>query len=444
MTEIKTQQKVLEDAVAYALELAKKASDSAEVAITKTTGIGVSTRFGEVENVEFNSDGALGITVYNQQKKGSASSTDLSAQAIEKTVQAALDIARYTSVDPCAGLADRELMAFDAPDLDLFYPGNLDAATAIENAAQAEKSALASDKRIVNSEGGSYNSYYGIKVYGNSHGLLNGFCLSRHSMSACVIAEHEGKMERDYAYTLARDERDMESAQWVGQECARRTLSRLGARSLPTMQAPVIFANEVATGLFGHLVAGISGSQIYRKSSFLMDSVGEQLLPKWLSIAEDPHILKGLASTPFDSEGVRTVKRNIIDEGVLQTYLLTTYSGRKLGMQSTGHAGGIHNWLVKGEQQHSFAALLKEMGTGLLVTELMGQGVNTVTGDYSRGASGFWVENGEIQYPVSEITIAGNLRDMLMNIVAMGDDVEKRSNIQTGSLLLESMKIAGE
>ena len=444
MTEIKTQQKVLEDAVAYALELAKKASDSAEVAITKTTGIGVSTRFGEVENVEFNSDGALGITVYNQQKKGSASSTDLSAQAIEKTVQAALDIARYTSVDPCAGLADRELMAFDAPDLDLFDPGNLDAATAIENAAQAEKSALASDKRIVNSEGGSYNSYYGIKVYGNSHGLLNGFCLSRHSMSACVIAEHEGKMERDYAYTLARDERDMESAQWVGQECARRTLSRLGARSLPTMQAPVIFANEVATGLFGHLVAGISGSQIYRKSSFLMDSVGEQLLPKWLSIAEDPHILKGLASTPFDSEGVRTVKRNIIDAGVLQTYLLTTYSGRKLGMQSTGHAGGIHNWLVKGEQQHSFAALLKEMGTGLLVTELMGQGVNTVTGDYSRGASGFWVENGEIQYPVSEITIAGNLRDMLMNIVAMGDDVEKRSNIQTGSLLLESMKIAGE
>lgn len=444
MTEIKTQQKVLEDAVAYALELAKKASDSAEVAITKTTGIGVSTRFGEVENVEFNSDGALGITVYNQQKKGSASSTDLSPQAIEKTVQAALDIARYTSVDPCAGLADRELMAFDAPDLDLFYPGNLDAATAIENAAQAEKSALASDKRIVNSEGGSYNSYYGIKVYGNSHGLLNGFCLSRHSMSACVIAEHEGKMERDYAYTLARDERDMESAQWVGQECARRTLSRLGARSLPTMQAPVIFANEVATGLFGHLVAGISGSQIYRKSSFLMDSVGEQLLPKWLSIAEDPHILKGLASTPFDSEGVRTVKRNIIDAGVLQTYLLTTYSGRKLGMQSTGHAGGIHNWLVKGEQQCSFTELLKEMGTGLLVTELMGQGVNTVTGDYSRGASGFWVENGEIQYPVSEITIAGNLRDMLMNIVAMGDDVEKRSNIQTGSLLLESMKIAGE
>lgn len=443
ITQVAEQRKTLENAVAQALELAKAGADAAEVAVTKTTGISISTRFGEVENVEFNSDGALGITVYHQQRKGSASSTDLSPDAIARTVQAALDIARYTSPDPFAGPADKELLAFDAPDLDLFHPAELDAERGIELAARAEQSSLKFDARITNTEGGSFNSHYGIKVFGNSHGMLQSYSSSRHSLSSCVIAEHEGDMERDYAYTIARDINDLKSPEWVGEECARRTLSRLAPRRLPTMEAPVMFAAEVATGLFGHLVGAISGSSVYRKSTFLLDSLGKQILPEWLTINEQPHLLKGMASTPFDSEGVRTVERNIVENGVLQTWLMTSYSARKLGMQSTGHAGGIHNWRIKG-QGLGFEDMLKKMGTGFLVTELMGQGVSGVTGDYSRGAAGFWVENGEIQYPVSEVTIAGNLKDMWSNLVTLGDDIELRSNIQCGSALLEAMKIAGE
>jgi PmbA protein len=435
-TQVAEQRKTLEQAVAQALELAKAGSDGAEVAVSKTTGIGISTRFGEVENVEFNSDGALGITVYYQQRKGSASSTDLSPDAIARTVQAALDIARYTSPDPFAGVADRELLAFDAPDLDLFHPTELDADRGIELAARAEQAALATDKRITNTEGGSFNSHYGIRVFGNSHGMLKSYCSTRHSMSASVIAEADGDMERDYAYTIARSIDELKSPEWVGQECARRTLSRLSPRKLPTMKAPVMFSAEVATGLFGHLVGAISGGSIYRKSSYLLDSLGKQILPEWITIEEHPHLLKGLASTPFDSEGVRTERRNIVEDGVLQTWLMTCYSARKLGLQSTGHAGGIHNWRIAG-QGDDFSAMLRKLGKGLLVTELMGQGVSGVTGDYSRGAGGFWVENGEIQYPVSEITIAGNLKDMLRNMVSIGSDIETRSNIP-------EMKIAGE
>ncbi|WP_036768419.1 metalloprotease PmbA [Photorhabdus australis] len=441
--QIAEQRKQLESAVSQALELAKAGCDAAEVAVNKTTGIGVSTRFGEIENVEFNSDGALGITVYHQQRKGSASSTDLSPDAIARTVQAAIDIARYTSQDPCAGPADKALLAFDAPDLDLLHPTELDADKAIELAACAEQIALQADKRITNTEGGSFNSHYGIRVFGNSHGMLQSYCSSRHSMSSCVVAEVNGDMERDYAYTISRRFEDLKSPEWVGQECARRVLSRLSPRKLPTMKAPVLFAAEVATGLFGHLVGAISGSSIYRKSSFLLDHLGKQILPSWLTIEERPHLLAGLASSPFDSEGVSTSNRDIIKDGVLQTWLLTSYSARKLGMASTGHAGGIHNWCIAGQGQ-DFAGLLRQMGTGLVVTELMGQGVSAVTGDYSRGAAGFWVENGEIQYPVSEITIAGNLKDMWANMVTIGDDIETRSNIQCGSVLLPEMSIAGQ
>ncbi|MDE1190065.1 MAG: metalloprotease PmbA [Pantoea sp.] len=442
-TQVAEQRKVLEQAVAQALELAKASTDGAEVAVTKTTGIGVSTRYGEVENVEFNSDGALGITVYHQNRKGSASSTDLSPDAIKRTVQAAIDIARYTSADPYAGPADRSLLAFDAPDLDLYHPWEIDADRAIELAAQAEQAALQADKRITNTEGGSFNSHVGIKVFGNSHGMLQSYCSSRHSLSSCVIAEQNGEMERDYAYTIGRDIHDLQSADWVGAECARRVLSRLSPRKLSTMKAPVIFAPEVATGLFGHLVGAISGSSVYRKSTFLLDALGTQILPEWLTIEEKPHLLKGLASTPFDSEGVRTEARDIIKNGVLQNWLMTSYSARKLGLQSTGHAGGIHNWRIAG-QGHSFDDLIRQMGRGLVVTELMGQGVSAITGDYSRGAAGYWVENGEIQYPVSEITIAGNLKDMWRNMVTIGNDIETRSNIQCGSVLLPEMKIAGQ
>ncbi|CAG9431843.1 TPA: metalloprotease PmbA [Providencia alcalifaciens] len=441
--QVAEQRKQLEQAVAHALEFAKSRCDGAEVAVNKSTGISVSTRQGEVENVEFNSDGALGITVYHKQRKGSASSTDLSAEAIERTVQAAIDIANYTSEDPCAGPAEESLLAFDAPDLNLFQATELSPEEAIKLASIAEMTALNTDSRIVNTEGGSFNGHYGIRVFGNSLGLLKSYSSSRYSMSSCVIAEQNGEMERDYAYTIARSMKALKSPEWVGQECARRTLSRLSPRKLPTMKAPVIFASEVATGLFGHLVGAISGSSIYRKSSFLMDSLGKQILPTWLTINEQPHLMGGLASSPFDSEGVRTTERNIVENGVLQTWLMTSYSARKLGLQSTGHAGGIHNWRIEG-QGLSFDALLKQMGTGLVVTELMGQGVSGITGDYSRGASGFWVENGEIQYPVSEITIAGNLKDMWMNMVTIADDIETRSNIQCGSVLIPEMSIAGQ
>lgn len=442
-SQIMAQRTRLEQAVSQALSIAQKGCDSAEVAVSRTTGMSVSTRMGEVENVEFNSDGALGITVYHNQRKGSASSTDLSEEAIARTVQAAIDIAKYTSEDPCSGPADRDLLAFEAPDLQLFYPSEVSADQAIDYAANAEKAALSADPRITNTEGGSFNSHYGIRVFGNTLGMLQSYCSSRHSMSACVIAEENGDMERDYAYTIARKLDDLKSAQWVGEECARRTLSRLAPRKLATQKAPVIFAPEVATGLFGHLVSAISGTSVYRKSTFLLDSLGKQILPDWLTIRELPHVIGGLASTPFDSEGVRTEDRLIIENGVLNNWLMTTYAARKLGLKSTGHAGGIHNWHIAG-QGLGFDDMLREMGTGLVVTELMGQGVSGITGDYSRGASGFWVENGEIQYPVSEITIAGNLKDMWASIIATGDDIETRSNIQCGSVWLPEMSIAGQ
>ncbi len=443
ITQAALKRKALEHAVAQALELAAGRTDGAEVAVSNTTGISVSTRYGEVENVEFNSDGALGITVYHQNRKGSASSTDLSPDAISRTVQAAIDIARYTSPDPCAGVAEKELLAFEAPDLDLFHPADIEPEQAIALAARAEQASLQADKRITNTEGGSFNSHYGVKVFGNSHGMLQSYCSSRHSLSSCVIGEENGSMERDYAYTISRELDALQSPEWVGAECARRTLARLAPRKLSTMTAPVIFAREVATGLFGHLVGAISGGAVYRKSTFLLDSLGKQILPEWLTIEEHPHLFKGLASTPFDSEGVATSRRDIVKDGVLQQWLLTSYAARKLGLRSTGHAGGIHNWRIAG-QGLDFAGLLKEMGTGLVVTELMGQGVSGITGDYSRGASGFWVENGEIQYPVSEITIAGNLKEMWRNIVTVGSDIETRSNIQCGSVLLPEMKIAGQ
>jgi len=439
------QQRVeLEAAVAKALELATDTADAAEVAISKSTGISVSTHMCEVENVEFNSDGALGITVYRGHRKGSASTSDLSEKAIHQTVLAALDIANYTSEDPYAGPAPKELMVQDIPDLDLFHPDQPDPERAAEVAIEAERAALAYSDRIKQSDGASYDSHYGVRVYGNSHGLLASFPSSRHSVSCCVIGQSEnGDMERDYSYSVSRRVQDLWTPQSVGIKAAEKTVSRLDAKRLATGKYPVMFAADVATGLIGHLVMAISGGSLYRKSSFLLDKLGEKILPDWFNIEEKPHVLRGLASSPFDNEGVFTQDRQIITDGVLSTYLLTSYAARKMDMTPTGHAGGIHNWFVKSTGQ-DFDAMLKTLGTGFLVTELMGQGVNMVTGDYSRGAAGFWVENGEIQYAVSEVTIAGNLVDMLQQIVAVGSDVETRSQIQTGSILLESLKVAGE
>lgn len=433
----------LREAVTYAVELAQKAGATAEVAVTKVQGLSVSTRLREVENVEFNNDGALGISVYLGQQKGNASTSDLSPQAIKRAVEAAVAIAKHTSPDECTGLAPKELMAFDAPNLDLYHPTEIDVDRAIDIALDAENAALDFDELIVNSNGAAFNSHTGVRVYGNSLGMLQSYLSSRYSVSCSVLSGIDDQLESDYEYTVSRRADLLENPQWVGQSAAEKAIARLQPRKIATQKSPVIFLNDVATGLIGHLAAAISGGSLYRKNSFLLDQLGNKILPNWLQISERPHLVGQLASTPFDSEGVRTQDLEIITDGILQTYLLTSYSGKKLGMQSTGHAGGIHNWLVKPNSNGKLTALLRQMGTGLLVTDLMGQAINMVTGDYSRGASGFWVENGEIQYPVSEITIAGDLKTMLSNIVAIGDDIELRSNIQTGSILLEEMKISG-
>ncbi|HHF0415228.1 TPA: metalloprotease PmbA [Haemophilus influenzae] len=440
---LKAQEQELRQAVSFAVELATKAGASAEVAVTKVSGLSVSARLQEIENVEFTNDGALGISVYMGQQKGNASTSDLSESAIKNAVEAALAIAKYTSPDDCTGLADKDLMAFNAPDLELYHAADVDVDKATELALQAEKAALEADERIINSNGASFNSHTGVKVYGNSHGMLQSYLSSRYSLSCSVIGGVEDALENDYEYTISREFDKLQSPIWVGKNCAKKVVSRLNPQKLSTREVPVIFLNDVATGLISHFTAAISGGSLYRKSSFLLDYLGKQVLPDWFNISERPHLLRRLASTPFDSEGVRTQDREIVENGILQTYLVTSYSGKKLGMPSTGHAGGIHNWLVKPNLTGGLTALLRQMGTGLLVTDVMGQGVNIVTGDYSRGASGFWVENGEIQYPVAEITIAGQLQDMLKNMLAVADDIEHRSNIQTGSILLDKMKISG-
>ena len=396
------------------------------------------------ENIEFNNDGSLGISVYLGQRKGNASTSDLQPKSIQQAVESALGIAKYTSEDECAGLADKELMAFDAPDLDLYHEADISVDEAVEMAKTAEESALNVSERIVNSEGATFNSHSGVRVYGNTHGMLQSYLSSRYSLSCSVIAAYEEQLERDYEYTVSRELDALSSPIWVGQQAAIKAEDRLNPQKIATCEVPVIFYNEVATGLIGHLAGAISGGALYRKSSFLLDKLGTQVLPSWFEISERPHLRKQLASSAFDSEGVRTQDREIITDGILQTYLMTSYSGRKMGLPSTGHAGGIHNWLVKPNRSGGLNTLLAEMGTGLLVTEFLGSAINPVTGEYSRGAAGFWVENGEAQYPVAEITIAGQLQEMYQQIIAVGDDIEHRSNIQTGSILLEKMKVSGQ
>lgn len=441
--ELQQQLQQVEHAVTEALAIARQlGATEAECSISKSSGISVGTRMGEVETVEFNQDGALGISVYRDHQKGSASTTDLSSTAIAAAVNKAYEIAKHTSADEYNGLAPKELMATDIVDLDLCHPGDQSPAYAIEQALQCERHALSLDSRIVNSDGAQYGSHTGFKVYGNSHGFLGGYLQSRHNLGCVLIAEQDGKMQRDMSYSVARKTADLASPQQVAEEAANETLARLGARKIDTAKVPVIFRADVAGSLFGHLVAAISGGNLYRKSSFLLDALGEQVLPAWLTIHEDPLLQGGLASSPFDNEGVATQARDIVTDGVLQTYLLTSYAARKLNRQPTGHAGGIHNWRVS-HSDKTLTDLCQQMGTGLLVTELMGQGVNLVNGDYSRGAGGFWVENGVIQYPVEEITIAGNLKDMLANIVEIGADIDTRHALHTGSVLLDELRIAG-
>jgi PmbA protein len=423
-------------------EAKKQGASACEVAVSVEQGLSTSVRQGEVETVEFNRDQGFGITLYVGQRKGSASTSASGDAAIRETVAAALAIAKHASEDEAAGLADAELMAREFPQLDLYHAWAVSPEQAIEQALRCEAAAFAADPRIKNADGTTLNTHQGCRVYGNSHGFISGYASTRHSLSCVMIAEDGGQMQRDYWYDVNRQGELLADAAGIGQRAAQRAVSRLGARPVPTCEVPVLFSAELATGLFGHFLAAISGGNLYRKSSFLEGALGQQLFPDWLTLDERPHIPRALGSAAFDGDGLATYAKPFVAGGELVSYVLGTYSGRKLGMPSTANSGGVHNLFVShgAEDQN---ALLKRMGRGLLVTELMGQGLNMVTGDYSRGAGGFWVENGEIQFPVQEVTIAGNLRDMFKQIVAVGNDLELRSNIRTGSVLIEKMTVAG-
>ncbi|WP_266160816.1 metalloprotease PmbA [Dyella silvatica] len=417
-------------------------ASQAEVSASIDTGLNVNVRLGEVETVEHSHDRGFGLTVYFGQRKGSASTADLNPDSIQATLEQACAIARFTEEDPAAGLADADRMATVFPDLDLWHPWQIDTAQAIALGIEIEDAGRA-HAGIINSDGAGVQMGQGLSVYANSHGFVGRERATRHSLSLALIAEDDNGMQRDYWYDSVRSAADFISARALGDKAAERTLSRLQARGLSTRQCPVLFAPEVARGLIGHLVSAVSGGSLYRRASFLLDHAGKQIMPAWLDITEQPLLPRGHGSSAFDAEGVTTRASALIQCGVLQRYVMGSYSARKLGLQSTGNAGGIHNLIVT-PNEGDFADMLKRLGTGLLVTEVMGQGVSTVTGDYSRGASGFWVEHGQIAYPVEEITIAANLRDMFAGIVAVGADVDPRSHILTGSILLERMTVAGE
>lgn len=423
-------------------EARRQGASACEVAVSMEQGLSTTVRQGEVETVEFNRDQGFGITLYVGQRKGSASTSASGEAAIRETVAAALAIAKHASEDDCAGLADAALMARELPDLDLYHPWAIAPEQAVELALACEAAAFATDKRISNADGTSLSTHQGCRVYGNSHGFVGGYASTRHSLSCVMIAEGEGQMQRDYWYDVNRLGELLADPLSIGRKAAERSVARLGARPVPTCEVPVLFAAELATGLFGHFLAAISGGNLYRHSSFLEGALGQRLFPEWLNLDERPHIPRAMGSATFDGDGLATYAKPFVAGGELVSYVLGTYSGRKLGLPSTANSGGVHNLFVShGDEDQQ--ALLKRMGRGLLVTELMGQGLNLVTGDYSRGAAGFWVENGEIQFPVQEVTIAGNLKDMFRQIVAVGSDLELRGNIRTGSVLIERMTVAG-
>mgnify|MGYP001285245160 CR=1 FL=1 len=420
-----------------------KGATAAELEIDKGTGLSVEVRMGQVDKLQYHRDQGINLTVYFGHRKGFASTADFSPQALEDTLEAACRIARYTSEDDFNGLAEPEQMASVFPKLDLYHPWELDAPLAIETALQAEAVAREHDKRITNSEGAGVDSYAGLSLYANSHHFMGISHATRHSLSCAVVAQDGDSMQRDYWYSVSRVPGHLESADTVGAEAAQRAVRRLHARSLSTREAPVLFVPQLARGLIGNLAGAISGGSQYRKASFLLDSIGQQVFPDFVQLREDPLIPQALASRSYDAEGVATQQRDIVKDGIIQGYFLGSYSARKLGMTSTGNASGTSNLLLA-DTGVTFIDLLQQMGTGLMVTELIGSGVNGITGDYSRGAVGYWVENGMIVHPVEEVTIAGNLKDMFKGIVAIGDDVDERGSIRTGSILIDKMTIAGQ
>ena len=437
---LNTLQQIARDILTHARQ---GGATACETNVSDGFGQTVTVRQSAVETIEYNRDKGLSVTVYIGQKRGNASTSDFSPQAISDTVAAALSIARYTANDDCAGLADAELLAKDYPHLDLYYPWELSVEEAIELAKNCEQAAFAADKRIANSEGATISVSESQFIYANSLGFMGGYPLSRHSISCAMIAEQGDSKQRDYWYSVARDAADLESDESIGQKAGIRSAARLGARKIATCETPVLFEAPVASSLIGHFASAVSGGNLYRKSSFLLDSIGQQVFAPDIQIIELPYIHKGLASSAFDDDGVATVERKIVENGIVQGYFLSSYSARKLGMRTTGNAGGTHNLIMQNAAPMDFGVLLKKMGTGLLVTELLGHGINAVTGDYSRGASGYWVENGEVCYPVEEITIAGNLQEIFQGILAIGNDVVVRGSKQSGSVLIDHMTVAG-
>lgn len=416
-------------------------ASEAEVGASIDSGLDVNVRLGEVETIEYTRDRSFGVTVYFGKRKGSASTADLQPDSIGKTIEQACAIARFTEEDPFTGLADAERLAREFPDLDLWHPWDITPEQAIALGVEIEDAGRALSG-ISNSEGASVQAGQTLWVYATSQGFLGRERSTRHMLSCSLIAQDAAGMQRNYWYEAVRAASDFPAAATIGQIAAQRTLERLGARAISTCECPVLFAPDIARGLIGNLLSAVSGGALYRKSSFLLDHMGKRIFPDFVEIVERPHLLRGHGSANFDGEGVTTIDSDLVRNGILQRYLLSSYSARKLGMQSTGNAGGIHNAVVK-PGADDFAGMLKRLGTGLLVTEVMGQGVSIVTGDYSRGASGFWVENGQIAYPVQEITIAANLRDMFAGILAIGNDVDPRSHILTGSILVDRMMVAG-
>lgn len=414
-----------------------------ETNVTDGFGQTVTIRQNAVETIEYNRDKGLSVTVYIGQKRGNASTSDFSPKAIRDTVAAALSIARYTAEDDCAGLAEKTQLAHHYPQLDLYFPWQLSVEQAIELAKDCEQAGFAADARITNSEGATVSTSQSQFIYANSLGFMGGYPVSQHSVSCALIAEQNDCKQRDYWYSVARDAADLESAKEIGRKTGMRSAARLGARKIATCEVPVLFEAPIASSLIGHFAAAISGGSLYRKSSFLLNSIGQQVFAPHVQILESPHLHKGLGSSAFDEDGVATVERKIVENGIVQGYFLSSYSARKLKMTTTGNAGGTHNLMIQSTNTLDIAGLLEKMQTGLLVTELLGHGVNGVTGDYSRGASGFWVEKGRIAYPVEEITIAGNLKDIYRGIVAIGNDVVVRGSKQSGSILIDRMTIAG-
>jgi PmbA protein len=436
-------QQELEALVQMALEEAlRNGVDQAEVAASHDIGLFATARLGDVENLEYTNDRGVGITVYKNGCKGNASTSEVSPDSIREVVAKACTFAEYTAADVHAGLADADLMCREIRDLELDHAWPIESADAIAMAIACEQAALNFDARINNSEGATVSTSRGTRAYGNTHGFVGSYSKSSHSINCAVLGSENGEMQRDFHYSAARDPADLEDVDQIGEVAARRTVGRLGARKIKTTKAPVLFVPELARGFIGHAIGAIAGGAQYRRSSFLLGALGEKIFPDFVSIQELPHLPKGMASAPFDGEGVGTYDRDIVADGVLTGYVLGSYAARRLNMQTTANAGGTQNLIVQGNGG-DLSSLLKQMGTGLMVEELIGQGVNAVTGDYSRGVVGLWIENGEIQYPVHEVTIAGNLRDLYGRIAAIGDDQDLRGGIRCGSLLVDEMMIAG-